>query len=437
MKVQVRLMSYETASPPSLPMRRWFGFDGSIQMAWTSSWIACAASVSNFSPPSTVMCIPTPPRYRRSGLVGSMRSCEKYIGARVHAGDLLPVLAAVIRAVESRRRCSWRWARATATPTARVGACRTATPGRRVGVRRRLGRRVARGFACIPAVVGRRPLDERVDDTRARAIDVHRDASERSRWQAVSREARPGVAAVGRAPERAPRAATVHAAGGAAALVRRREENGGIGEGDGEVVGPGVLIQLEHLLPRLAAVHRLVDAAIATRTEERAGRRHEDDVVVGRMDDDAVDVPRLRQPHEGEGLPAICRLVDPAPPRGALPVVGLARPHPDEVRIDLRHGDVADRDQPLVLEERFEGRTVAGRLPHAAVRGADVVDRRIGLVDGEVGDAPRHRGGADRAEVQLGEFVGVGNGGLRVRPCRDASKQQERDSEANERGAAH
>ena len=80
MNCQVRLWSQETASPPSLPVSRWRGLAGLIQMAWTSSWVTSAASVSKVRPPSTERCSPTPPRYTRSGLTGSMRSWLKYMG---------------------------------------------------------------------------------------------------------------------------------------------------------------------------------------------------------------------------------------------------------------------------------------------------------------------------------------------------------------------
>src|SRR5688500_3866194 len=73
-------MSYDTAIPPSLPMRTWSELAGLIQIAWTSSCVANAASCSNERPPSIVIQRPTPPRYTRSGLLGSIRTWLKYIG---------------------------------------------------------------------------------------------------------------------------------------------------------------------------------------------------------------------------------------------------------------------------------------------------------------------------------------------------------------------
>jgi hypothetical protein len=91
-----------------------------------------------------------------------------------------------------------------------------------------------------------------------------------------------------------------------------------------------------------------------------------------------------------------------------LAVVGLTRADPDEIGILLGDGDVADRHQPLILEQRREHRAIARRLPHAAVRGADVIDGGIGFVYRHVGDASRHRRRPYRSEVQLLEFFGDG-----------------------------
>ena len=61
MKVQVLDRSYETAMPPSLPVRMCSVLAGLIQMACTSSCVTRAASVSMVLPPSIVICMPTPP----------------------------------------------------------------------------------------------------------------------------------------------------------------------------------------------------------------------------------------------------------------------------------------------------------------------------------------------------------------------------------------
>ena len=105
-------------------------------------------------------------------------------------------------------------------------------------------------------------------------------------------------------------------------------------------------------------------------------------------------------PIAGVRLAAVGRLVDAVAPRRALAVVRLAGADPDEIGIALRDRDVADRHQPLVLELGLERGAVVDGLPHAAVRRADVEDRRVGLVDRQVRDAPRHRGRPERPEMQ-------------------------------------
>ena len=145
-------------------------------------------------------------------------------------------------------------------------------------------------------------------------------------------------------------------------------------------VGAGVVVALQYLLPGLAAVGRPVDAALAARTPEAARGRHEHDVVVARVDDDAIDVAGGAKPHVGVGLAAVRRLVDAVTPRRALPVVRFARADPDEVGVRLRDGHVADRHQALRLELGLERRARVDGLPHAPVRGPDVEQRGVGLV---------------------------------------------------------
>ena len=108
----------------------------------------------------------------------------------------------------------------------------------------------------------------------------------------------------------------------------------------------------------------------------------------------------VASPIPGIGPAAVNRLVDAVAPRRALAVVRLAGADPDEVGVALRHRDVADRHQSLALELRLERRAVVDRLPHPAVRGADVEDGRVRFVHGQVGDAAGHRGRTDRTEMQ-------------------------------------
>jgi hypothetical protein len=109
---------------------------------------------------------------------------------------------------------------------------------------------------------------------------------------------------------------------------------------------------------------------------------------------------RLGESHVLERRAAVGRLVDAAAPRRALAIVRLAGANPYQVRIRLRDRDVADRDQPLVLELGDERRAVVGGLPDATMRRAYVVNRGIRLVHRQVGDAAGHGGRSDGAEVK-------------------------------------
>ena len=359
---------------------------------------------------------------------------------RVGVVHLAPRRARIIRTIETGRQRGD--AGLGASPAARLGARLTASRCGRAGAF--LG--AARRPSARSAPAGceqRRPLDRRVEDARLAAVDIHGDASERPLRQAAL-ELAPGGAAVRRLVEPAARAAAVHAARGPPALIHRRVQDLAVGRIHHDVVRAGVIVDLEHLRPGLAAVGGAVDAALAARAPQAPGGRHEHDVVVARVDDDPVDVLRGAKPHVGVGLPAVGRLVDAVAPRGALAVVRLARAHPDKIGVALGNGHVADRHQPLVLELRFERGAVVPGLPHAAVRRGDIVDGRVGLVDGDVGDAARHRRRPDRAEVErieraCGRSCGGRRGGL-LGPSnghRAGQHQSERQRDADETCVLH
>ena len=86
----------------------------------------------------------------------------------------------------------------------------------------------------------------------------------------------------------------------------------------------------------------------------------------------------------------------------------LASPAPTQTRSGFRWemAYVTDRNQAFVLKLGSEQRTVAGGFPQASVRRTHVVDRWIRLVHGQVGDPPRHGGGADGTEVEGVKLLG-------------------------------
>ena len=285
-----------------------------------------------------------------------------------------------------------------------------------------------------------RALDQRVEDVGTLPIHVHGDAPEGTVGN-PGLQSRPRLAAVGGFPEPAARTSAVHAARRPAPLVGGRVEHLAVGRIHHQIVRAGLVVDLQHLPPRLACVDRLVDAALASGPEERPGRRHEDDVVRARVDHDAVDVLRRAQADVRVRLAAVGGFVDAVAPRCALAVVRLARADPDEVRVALRDGEIADRDQPLILELGLERRAVVHRLPDAAVRRADVEDRGVRLVGGDVGDPTRHRGRADGSEVKCVERTARCRRGRRLPGSPDnglaRERQHDRDAEREDTVLAH
>ena len=353
-------------------------------MAWTSSWID----------------------HRRVGLDG-LAAIDRHVhpdAAEVHAFGVGRVDAEF-------REVHGAWVRAVRLAPGRARVIR-APEAREARVRRFAGG----------------GLDERVDDRRVAARDVHRDAAEGAGGISTA-DLGPVLAAIDGLVERRAGPAAIHAAGGAAALVERGEEDLRVRQRHRDVVGAGVLIAAEHEAPGLAAVDGLVDAAFAAGAEERAGGGDEDDVVVGGVDQHLADVHRRTEAHVREGLAAIGRLIDAFAPTGGLPVVRLTGADPDEVRVGLRDRDRADGEEALVLEQRRVERAVGRGLPDAAVGGAHVVDGGVRLIDREARDAARHRGGADRAEVQGVELGRHGELVLRRGTGRGEGAEEERGDE--------
>src|SRR3954447_13832926 len=147
-----------------------------------------------------------------------------------------------------------------------------------------------RGAAAALAAAARRiRLDDRVDDSAVATIDVEPDASQRSRGQALG-QLLPGAATVVGAVHRAARSTAVVAPGGALTLIHRGDERLWILRVHDDLAGAGMVVDVEDLRPRLAAVGRLVDAALRVRTPQMPDRGDVHDIRVRRIDDDAPDV---------------------------------------------------------------------------------------------------------------------------------------------------
>src|SRR5258708_7661924 len=134
-------------------------------------------------------------------------------------------------------------------------------------------------------------------------------------------------------------------------------------------------------------------------------RRHVQHIRIPRMNHNAPNVTRRAQPHVLPGFSSVHRLVGSVAPRGTLPIVRLARPHPHHRRIRWCDSDVADRRYSLFVEHRRPCRAIVGRLPNSTRGHSNKYYVRITLHHREVVNAPAHHRWANLAQLQVLEFV--------------------------------
>ena len=153
----------------------------------------------------------------------------------------------------------------------------------------------------------------------------------------------PGIAAIGRFPESAARAAAIHAPRLAADLPERSVEDTGIRRIHHDIGRARFRAARQHLLPRLAAIRRAIDAAFGVRPPEMAQRRYIGDIRIRRVNDNRSDVVRLLQADIAPGTPRIGGFVYAVAVRCVAAHAGLTHADIDRVGIGIRHCDGADR----------------------------------------------------------------------------------------------
>ena len=186
-------------------------------------------------------------------------------------------------------------------------------------------------------------------------------------------ELREAAAAVGGLEDTAELAAGIEPVGGALTLPEGHPNRVRIVRVHDRFDSPGPIVVRQavgQLFPSGTAVRGLEEPAL-TRPPDIAQRGDVDDVRIGRVGQHRADGERLLETHVGERDAAVGRLVDAVTPGSAVPTAFLAGAHPDDVRIALEDGHVADRGGAVVIEDR--GPRVAGvdRLEDAAGSGAD------------------------------------------------------------------
>src|SRR4029077_10835951 len=164
--------------------------------------------------------------------------------------------------------------------------------------------------------------------------------------EAVAGQVGPGLAAVGRLVDPAPRSdvgGEVGEPGVVADLPGGGEDRGGRAGIGGEVDGAGVVVHEQHLLPALAAVGAAEDATLRIGAEDVPLDGGEHYVGVAGIDPQAADVAAGGEPPRLPGLAAVSGTED-AGARGDVPAAGdLAGADVEHLGVARRHGERADR----------------------------------------------------------------------------------------------
>jgi hypothetical protein len=145
-----------------------------------------------------------------------------------------------------------------------------------------------------------------------------------------------------------------------------------------EVRRARLVVDVQDLLPRFAAVLGTEDAALGVRAPDVALRRDVDEVGVLRVHAHARDLARVLESHVLPGAAGVGRLVHAVAVRGVAADRLFAGADVDDVRIGLGDGDRADRAGPEILVgDDLPVRAAVARLPDAPARRAEVEGARI------------------------------------------------------------
>ena len=253
-----------------------------------------------------------------------------------------------------------------------------------------------------PSAAVRSVGDGGVDSLGIGGGDGKRDSAQVARWQAVA-ELRPRLAGVGCFIDGAARSALGVEPGRSGSVPAGRVEGVGIGRIEDDLGDADVALadlHSERFGPRRSAVGCFVQTALGACGIKPTEGGDVDGVGISRMDDDAADVEGIIQSHVFPGGAGVGRLVDAiAPVRHAgvaTAAVRFAGANPDDIRVGLGDGDVADRDHVFVVEHRRVGETVAGGFPKSAAGRGNVKGGRLAQGNGEVDNPAALSTGADR-----------------------------------------
>ena len=281
-------------------------------------------------------------------------------------------------------------------------------------------------------------FDERIDDIRIGAGNGHADASERALGNAIAFDALPGGAVVVRTVEAVLGAAAIERPGSAIALPHGGEKNVGIAGIENDVNAAGAVVEVENFFPVFAAVASAEDAAFGVRAVSMAESGDEYDVWIRGMNDELADVPSVLQSDIGPGFPGVIRTIDAVAKGDISADASFAGSRVNDVGIGIRDCDAADGGGGLLLEERIPGDASVRGFPNSACDGAKVIG--IGLArDSGDGQNASSAKGTNQTPLHAGVrfWINGGSGGrtsglLRANGTgRQEVENKRRNTEAN------
>jgi len=142
----------------------------------------------------------------------------------------------------------------------------------------------------------------------------------------------------------------------------RRDHHARTVVGPRDVLDADLVVDVERLLPRLAAVGAAIQPALFRVRVDVALRGDEDEVRIVRINKDGGDLLRLVEPQVLPGLAGVHRLVDAVP--FVDPAAGNQVPHADvdDVGVRLGHRDVVDAAAHTGGADRPEAETPEQRI---------------------------------------------------------------------------
>src|SRR5712664_4832056 len=195
-------------------------------------------------------------------------------------------------------------------------------------------------------------FDERIDDIRIGAGNGHADAAERALGDTIAFDALPGGAVVVRTVEAVLGAAAIERPGSAIALPHGGEQNVGIAGIENDVNAAGAVVEIENFFPVLAAVAGTEDAAFGVRAVGMAESGDEYDVWIRGMNDEFADVPGVLQSDIGPNLAGVIRTIDAVAEGDISADASFAGSRVNDVGIGIGDCDAANGRGGLLLEER-------------------------------------------------------------------------------------